>query len=75
MTVESSYAIAIATLSDELKNLAQVFQPMGSKTKTNRASYIRFFSRALSRLQVTARNFYWFIAPSAAVFDWSVELL
>jgi len=37
MTVESSYAIAIATLSDWLKNLAHVFQPIGSKAKTNRA--------------------------------------
>ena len=36
MTVESNYAIAIATLSDWLKRVAPVFQPMTSKTKTNR---------------------------------------
>ena len=36
MTVESNYVIAIATLSDWLKRLAPVFQPMRSKTKTNR---------------------------------------
>ena len=45
MTVESSYAIAIATLSDWLKDLASVFQPMRSKTKTNRTLHARFFPR------------------------------
>jgi len=45
MTVGSYYAIAIATLSDWLKNLAPVFQPMRSKTKTNRCLYGRFFPR------------------------------
>ena len=35
MTVESNYVIAIATLSDWLKRLALVFQPMRIKTKTN----------------------------------------
>ena len=39
MTVESNYVIAIATLSDWLKRLAPVFQPMRSKTKTNRTMY------------------------------------
>ena len=39
MTVESNYAIAIATLSDWLKRLAPVFQPMRSKTKTIRTMY------------------------------------
>ena len=39
MTVESNYVIAIATLSDWLKRLAPVFQPMRIKTKTNRAMY------------------------------------
>ena len=39
MTVESNYVIAIATLSDWLQRLARVFQPMTSKTKTNRAMY------------------------------------
>ena len=39
MTVESNYVIAIAVLSDWLKRLAPVFQPMRSKTKTNRTTY------------------------------------
>ena len=39
LTVESNYVIAIATLSDWLKRLAPAFQPMRSKTKTNRAMY------------------------------------
>ena len=39
MTVESNYVIAIATLNDWLKRLQLVFQPMRSKTKTNRAMY------------------------------------
>jgi len=39
MTVESNYVIAIATLSDWLKSLAPVFQPMRIKTKTNRTMY------------------------------------
>ena len=40
MTVESNYVIAIATFSDWLKRLAPVFQPMISKTKTNRTMYL-----------------------------------
>ena len=36
MTVESNYVIAIAKLSDWLKRLASVFQPMRIKPKTNR---------------------------------------
>ena len=43
MTVESSYSIPIATLNDLLKDLAPVFQPMRSKTKT--PLYVRFFPR------------------------------
>ena len=39
MTVESNYMIAIATLSDWLKRLAPVFQPMRRKPKTNRTMY------------------------------------
>ena len=41
VTVESNYVIAIAALSDWLKRLAPVFQPMRgkTKTKTNRAMY------------------------------------
>ena len=59
MTVKSNYVISIATLSGWLKRLAPNFQPMRSKTKTNRT---RHFSRALSKLQVIARNSDWFIA-------------
>ena len=49
MTVECNYAIAIATLSDWLKQLATVFQAMRSKTKPIVLS-TRDFSRALSML-------------------------
>ena len=45
MTVESNYVIAIATLSDWLKSLAPVFQPMRSKTKTNRTTSASSFPR------------------------------
>ena len=65
MTVESSYMIAIATLSDWLKRLAPVFQPMRIKTKTNRTMYV-LFSRS-SELKEIARNCDWFIALSAPV--------
>ena len=40
MTVESNDVITIATLSDWLKRLVPAFQPMRSKTKTNRAIYV-----------------------------------
>ena len=39
MTVGSNYALAIATLNDWLTRLAPLFQPMRSKTKTNRTMY------------------------------------
>ena len=46
MTVESNYVIAIiAAISDWLKRLAPVFQPMRRKTKTNRTMYAWFFPR------------------------------
>ena len=45
MTVESNYVIAVATLSDWLKRVAPVFQPMRSKTKTNRTMYALSFPR------------------------------
>ena len=72
MTVESNYAIvnaiAHATLSDWLKNVASVFQPMRSKTKTktNRTSYARFFPRFE---QATGKysKFDWFTALFAPV--------
>ena len=40
MTVESYYVIVIATLSDWLKRLVPVFQPMRIKTKTNHTMYV-----------------------------------
>ena len=39
MTAESNYVIAIATFSDWLKRVTPVFQPLRSKTKTNRTVY------------------------------------
>ena len=51
MTVASNYVIAIATLSDWLKRLAPVFQPMKAKPKPI-APCTRDFSRALSELHV-----------------------
>ena len=42
MPVETDRTIAIATLSDWLKILAPVFQPLRSKTKTNNTLYARF---------------------------------
>ena len=66
MTVQSNYMIATATLSDWLKRLAPIFGSMRSKTKTNRTC-TRDFSRALSELQVIARNCDWFIAMFAPV--------
>ena len=57
MIVESNYPVTIATLSDWLKNLAPIFQPMESKTKSKGTLYVRFtrdFSRALRKLQVNS---------------------
>ena len=45
MTVESNYVIAIAALSDWLKRLAPVSQPIRSQTKANRTMYTSFFPR------------------------------
>ena len=67
MTVESNYVIAIATLSDWLKRLPPVFQPMRSAKPRPIAPCTRDFSRALSELQVIARNCDWFIALFAPV--------
>ena len=66
MTVESNYVIAIATLNDWLKRLAPVFQLMRSQTKTNRTMYA-WYSRALSKFQIIARNCDWFIVLFAPV--------
>ena len=43
MNVESNDAITIATLSNWLKNLSQTFQPMRSKTNSNRTLYAPLF--------------------------------
>ena len=61
ITVEGIKAIAIAKLIYWLKNQPPVFQPSGSKTKTNGILYARV-CRALSGLRVFARNSDWFIA-------------
>ena len=66
MTVESNYMIAIATLSDWLKSLTPVFIQLEAKPKPI-AHSTRDFSRALSELQVIARNSDWFIALFAPV--------
>ena len=54
MTVESinaiAIAIAIATPSDWLKNLAPVFQPTGSNTKSNRTLYGIYVSTHVSKV-------------------------
>ena len=42
MTFERNYAIAIAMLSDWLRNCAPIFKPMRSKSNTNRIVYARF---------------------------------
>ena len=63
MIVESNYAIAIATPSDWLKKLAPVFQKNQWEVKPKSvAPRTRDFSRALSKLQIIARNCDWFIA-------------
>ena len=46
MSVESNYAIVIATHGDWLTNLALVFQPSRSETKSN-----RILARVFPRLQ------------------------
>ena len=66
MTVESNYVIAIATLSDWLKDSHQFFNQWEAKPKPI-APCMRDFSRALSELQVIAKNCDWFIALSAPV--------
>ena len=73
MTVENNSAIAIDTLSDWLKNLEPVFQPM--KTSLGKLGFAakpkpiapctRDFSCALNKLHVIARNSDWSITLSA----------
>ena len=63
MTVESNYVIAIAMLSDWLKGLAPVFQPMRRKPKPI-APCTRDFSRALSMLRVVTGTLHTVVAPA-----------
>ena len=65
MTAKSNNVIVIASLGDWQKNVAPVFQPMRSKTKTNCTMYM--FSNTLSMLQVFTRNSDWFIVRFAPV--------
>ena len=60
MTVESNYAIAIATLSDWLKDSRQFFNQWEGKPKPV-APRRRDFSRASGELQIIARNCDWLI--------------
>ena len=52
MTVESDYAIAIATLSDWLKRLSRQFFNQSEAKPKPIAPFTRDFSRALSELQI-----------------------
>lgn len=62
MTSESNYTIANATLKVEIKNPHHFStNDREEKTKTNRTLFARFFSHALSQLQVIAMNSDWFI--------------
>ena len=73
MTVESNYAIPIATLSDWFKNLSSVYQSMKRGKPKPIATSARGFSRALSKLHEIATNLDWFIALFAVCTccDWS----
>ena len=51
---------AFATLHDWLTKFAPIFHPIRSKTKTNRDSLARVFSRALRQLPVITSSFDWF---------------
>ena len=66
MTVESNYAIAIATLRDWFKNLAPVYQPMKKKTETIRLARVIFFPR-FEQVTWNCTNLDWFIAQFAPV--------
>ena len=57
MTVESNYAIAIATLSDLVKNLTPVYQHPARRKSKPIATCRRDFSLSLSELHGIATNF------------------
>ena len=76
MSVESNNAIVFVALSDRLKNLAPVFQPMTEAKPKSIASCEPYFSRASGKLQLIARNSDGFIAlfaPLWCVFRQSFE--
>ena len=73
MIVESNHAIMIATLSDWLKRLAPVFQPMRSKTKTNRAMYAWFFFFWIVIGSWSCLLLLWLVVVIALVFRESFE--
>ena len=64
-------------LVNGFKSLAPVFEPIGSKTKTNHTLCLQLiFFLPLSKLQVVARNSDWFIMLFApVVFVWSNNTL
>ena len=64
--MENYYAIAIATLSDWVKDIAPVFERMRNQGKPM-VSCTRDFSRAFSNLVVIAKNSDWFIVLFAPV--------
>lgn len=65
MIGETNYATKIATLSDWLNNVAPVFNQWKEKLKLITPCICDFFSRAFSKFQVIAKN--WFIALSVPV--------
>ncbi len=65
MSVESNSRLlwfCITAISDWLKKLAPLCQPITSKTQTNRDSLARIFAR----LHVFASSFHWFIGLSVS---------
>ena len=66
MTVESNYVLRLLRLVIGLKVSRQCFSQLEAKPKPI-APCTRDFSRALSKLQVIARNSDWFIALFAYV--------
>ena len=69
MAVESNYAITIATLTDWMKNLRQVFL---ANEKQNPSHLVRAISRALKKLYVISRNSDRFIATlTPVVIGWT----
>ena len=76
MTVESSYPSAIATLSDWPKNLAPVFQPMRSKTKTK--TKCALYARLCLRFEQVTSNCleFWLVHRAVcSCCNWSESFL